>query len=52
MIFNAPHVINVPPYVAHLLTAKMDSYFVEIFENEYQAIDFPKYRKIVEKDLS
>lgn len=52
MIFTAPHVINVAPYVAHLLTAKIDSLFVEIFENEYQAIDFPKYRKIVEKDLS
>jgi len=51
-ILNAPFEINVPPFVAHLLTALEDVLFVEIFENKYQATNFPKYRKIVEKKIS
>jgi hypothetical protein len=51
-VYNAPQVIEVPPLVAHLLTATQDTLFVEIFENEYQATDFTKYRKIVEQKLS
>jgi len=51
-ILNSPFVIDVPPFVAHLLTALEDVLFVEIFENKYQATEFPKYRKIVEKKMS
>lgn len=51
-IYEAPYVISVPPLVAHLLTSIEDTLFVEIFEDEYQATEFPKYRKIVEQKLS
>ncbi|MGY5151468.1 MAG: hypothetical protein ACW9XA_04290 [Candidatus Nitrosopumilus sp. bin_6a] len=50
-IYEAPFVIEVPPFVAHLLTAIEDVLFVETFDNEYQATEFPKYRKIVEEKL-
>jgi len=51
-ILNAPFIIDVSPSVAHLLTAIEDTLFIEIFENEYQATNFPKYRKIVEEKIS
>ena len=50
-IYEAPFVIDVPPFVAHLLTSLEDVLFVEIFNNEYQATEFPRYRKIVEKKI-
>jgi len=50
-IYEAPFVIDVSPFVAHLLTALEDVLFMEIFENEYQAIEFPKYRKIINKKI-
>lgn len=50
-IYEAPFVIDVPPLAAHLLTALEDVLFVEIFSNEYQATEFPKYRKIVEEKI-
>ncbi len=50
-IYEAPFVIDVPPFVAHLLTALEDVLFVETFDNEYQATEFPKYRKIVEEKI-
>lgn len=50
-IYDAPYVIEVPPYVAHLLTALEDVLFVEVFENKYQATKFLKYRKIVEEKI-
>lgn len=51
-VLKAPFIIDVHPFVAHLLTALEDVLFVEIFENKYQATEFPKYRKIVEKKMS
>ena len=51
-IYEAPYIIDVPPFVAHLLTALEDVLFMEIFANEYQATNFPKYRKIVEEKIS
>ncbi len=50
-IYEAPFIIKVPPFVAHLLTALEDVLFIEIFDNEYQSTEFPKYRKIVEEKL-
>lgn len=50
-ICESPFVIEVPSYVAHLLTALEDVLFVETFDNEYQATEFPKYRKIVEEKI-
>lgn len=43
----SPNTINVSSNIAHLLIAKEDSLFFEVFEN-YEATIYPKYRKIVE----
>lgn len=50
-ICESPYVIDVPPYVAHLLTALEDIIFIEIFDTEYSATEFPKFRKIVEDGM-
>jgi hypothetical protein len=52
MIYHSPYNIDVPPFVAHLLTAIDDVLFLEIFKNNYQDTIFPKYRKIVEQKIS
>ena len=46
-IIRAPYTISVAPNTAHLLTALEDSLFLEHFELEYAAIDYPPYRRIV-----
>ncbi|QLH05778.1 hypothetical protein [Nitrosopumilus ureiphilus] len=46
-IISSPNIINVQPNIAHLLIAKEDSLFFEVFEN-YEDTVFHKYRKIVE----
>ena len=51
VVYEAPFVIVVPPFIAHLLTALDDVLFVEFFKNKYQDTIFPKYRKIVEKKM-
>ena len=51
-IYDSPYNIDVPPFVAHLLTALDDVLFLEIFKNKYQDTIFPKYRKIVEQKIS
>jgi len=48
-IVESPCIINTKPHVAHLLIAKENSLFFEVFEN-YEDTVYPKYRKIV-KDL-
>ncbi len=48
-IISSPNTINVSSHIAHLLIAKEDSLFFEVFEN-YEDTVYPKYRKIV-KDL-
>ena len=48
-IIESPCIINTKPHVAHLLIAKENSLFFEVFEN-YEDTVYPKYRKIV-KDL-
>ena len=52
IVYEAPHVIVVPPFVAHLLTAIDDVLFIELFKNKYEDTIFPKYRKIVEQKIS
>lgn len=47
-IISSPNTINVQSNVAHLLIAKEDSLFFEVFEN-YEDTVYPKYRKIVEE---
>ena len=46
-IISSPNIIYVPPNEAHLLIARKDSLFFEVFEN-YEATVYPKFRKIVE----
>ena len=48
---SAPSIINVQQNTAHLFIALEDSMFVETFDGEYQASDYPKYRKIVHERL-
>ena len=48
-IIESPCIINTKSHVAHLLIAKENSLFFEVFEN-YEDTVYPKYRKIV-KDL-
>ena len=45
-IIESPCIINTPSHVAHLLIAKENSLFFEVFEN-YEDTVYPKYRKIV-----
>jgi len=49
-IITSPETINVSPNIAHLLVAKEDSLFFEVFEN-YEDTVYPKYRKIVEESM-
>ena len=48
---SAPSIINVQQNTAHLFIALEDSMFIETFDHEYQAVDYPKYRKIVHERL-
>ncbi len=50
-IFSYPSVIRVPPQKAHLLLALGDSFFVETFDDQYEAITYPPYRDIVENKM-
>ena len=47
--FSAPSEIHVDANIAHLLSAKTDSIFIEFFYKEYSAVDFPLYRNLIEK---
>ena len=49
-IISAPNIINVNSNMAHLLIAKENTLFFEVFDN-YEDTIYPKYRKIVEKLL-
>ena len=48
---SAPSIINIQQNTAHLFIALEDSMFIETFDHEYQAVDYPKYRKIVHERL-
>lgn len=50
-IIVAPATILVSPKTAHLLIALEDSIFVEVFDNNYNAIDYTRYRTIVEDKM-
>ena len=49
-IIPSPNTINVQSNMAHLLIAKEDSLFFEVFKN-YEDTVYPKYRKIVEESM-
>lgn len=48
---SAPYILEVMPYVAHLLTAIEDTVFAEEFAQDYSAIEYPQFRKIVTEKL-
>lgn len=50
-IISAPAIISVPAMSAHLLTALEDTMFVEAFEKDYSATEYPEYRKIVTEKI-
>ncbi len=50
-IFDGPLIIKTQPKKAHLITAINDTIFVEVFDGEYEAINYSKYRKIVDEKM-
>jgi quercetin dioxygenase-like cupin family protein len=50
-IINNPTKIIIPAKTAHMFTALEDAIFLESFSKEYHAINYPKYRDIVEKRM-
>lgn len=49
---TAPATVLVPANVAHLLIALEDTVFVELFEKQYSAANYKKYRSIVEEKMN
>ena len=46
---SAPDLLKIPANMAHLFIAIEDTVFAEIFDNQYEATDYPKYRMVVEE---
>lgn len=51
-IITAPSTVTVPPNVAHLLIALEDTIFVELFDKNYTATNYKKYRSVVEEKMN
>ena len=51
-IINKPEVLFVPANNAHLFIALEDTIFVETYGEEYNATNYPKYRKIVDEAMN
>jgi len=51
VIIDKPKLIHVPANTAHLFIALEDTLFAESFSQEYHAVNYPKYRKIVEERM-
>ncbi len=52
MIIDKPEILFVPANVAHLFIALEDSIFAETYNEKYDAINYPKYRNIVEERMN
>ena len=50
-VFLPGQEIKVPAYEVHILTALEDSLFAETSEREFEATNYPEYRKIVEEKM-
>lgn len=50
-IVEAPIVIKAAANNPHLVIAIEDTILVEVFEKDYSATNYPKYRKIVEEKM-
>ena len=51
IVIEKPTLVHVPANTAHLFIALEDTVFAESFPQEYHAVDYPKYRKIVEEKM-
>ncbi len=49
-ICESPYVIDVPPFVAHLLTAIEDVVFVEIFDTSIMLLNFQNLEKLLKME--
>lgn len=49
--YFAPCEIPVLSYMPHLLTALEDCIFIEFFDREYSAIEYPLYRKLIDHQI-
>ena len=52
MLVDSPMIIFTPSRNAHMITALEDTVFFEVFEQQYNAIEYPKYRSIVESKMN
>lgn len=52
ILVDSPTVIFTPLRNAHMITALEDTVFAEAFDHPYKAIDYPKYRSIVESKMN
>jgi quercetin dioxygenase-like cupin family protein len=50
-IISGPALIHVQANTAHFLTALEDTIFVESFPEKYEAVNYSKYRKIIEEQI-
>jgi len=51
-IIDQPTLIHIPAYTAHLFIGIEDTIFVESFTEDYEVINYSKYRKIVEEKMN
>ena len=50
-IISIPSVMITTPKNPHMITAITDCIFAEEFEQDYSAVDYPEYRKIITQQL-
>lgn len=50
-IIHSPDTILIPAKTPHLFIALEDSSFIEIYENVYEATEYPEFRRIVEDKM-
>jgi dTDP-4-dehydrorhamnose 3,5-epimerase-like enzyme len=51
-VIGSSKIIFTPSRNAHIITALEDAIFLEVFDQKYHAIDYPKYRTIVEDKMN
>lgn len=50
-VINSPESVSIPAKTPHLFIALEDSSFIEIYENLYEATEYPEFRRIVEERM-
>ena len=51
-VINSPDSVVIPARTPHLFIAIEDSSFIEIYENSYEATEYPEFRRIVEERMN